>query len=264
MKSSTKLDELDDRARENNIKTRAMPTSIERIRELKTGSKIQRDRGLKGYPRALSMLKEAIAIARADLDESTVAEDRSQWASELSDCYALVGGVERRWAGEFKGDESVSHLKASISAYDDGFKFESTAEYGIVDSYNRLNRLLVRLLLRPDALDAVDAIVLDPDIPRVNLRDEFEQTSDVIRRQIAGPRSDNYWTLADLALVEVLLSRSQPAAAYANFMALSPPDFAFSGALAGLRPLAELPIPSAQSLREAVALLEDRLKRLRS
>src|SRR5262249_53456962 len=217
-----------------------------------------------GYPRALSMLKEAIAIARADLDESTVAERRSQLASELSDCYGLVGGVERRWAEEFNGDESVSHLKASIRGYDDGFKFESKPEYGIVDSYNRLNRLLVRLLLRPDTLDAVDALVLDPDIPRVNLRDEFEQTSDVIRRQIAGPRRGNYWALADLALVEVLLGRSQPAAAYGDFIALSPPDFAYISVLAGLRPLAELPIPSAQSLREAVALLEDRLKRLRT
>jgi hypothetical protein len=66
-----------------------MPTPIERIRELKTGAKNQRDRGVKGYPRALSMLKEAIAIAQADLGESTVAERRSQLASELSDCYGI-------------------------------------------------------------------------------------------------------------------------------------------------------------------------------
>jgi hypothetical protein len=241
-----------------------MPTSIERIRELKTGAKNQRDRGVKGYPRALSMLKEAIAIAQADLDESTVAERRSQLASELSGCYGLVGGVERRWADEFQGDESVPHLKASIRAYDDGFKFESNPEFRIVDSYNRLNRLLVRLQLRPDALDAVDAVFLDPDIRAVNLRGEFEQTADVIRQQIAGPRRGNYRALADLALVEVLPGRSQPAAAYADFIALSPPDFAYISALAGLRPLVELSIPSAKYLREAMALLEDRLTRLRS
>ena len=50
-----------------------MPTEIERIRDLKTGAKNQRDRGSKGYPRALSMLQEAIAIASAGLDQSTVA-----------------------------------------------------------------------------------------------------------------------------------------------------------------------------------------------
>ena len=66
-----------------------MSTSIERIRNSRPGAKNRRDRGVKGYPRALS-LKEAIAIAQADLDESTVAERRSQLASELSDCYGLV------------------------------------------------------------------------------------------------------------------------------------------------------------------------------
>jgi hypothetical protein len=241
-----------------------MPTPIERIRELKTGAKNQRDRGVRGYPRALSMLKEATSIAKAELGQSTVAEHRSQLATELCDCYGLVGGVQRRWAAECKVDESAEHLKDSIRAYDDGFIFESNPEYGIVDSYNRLNRLLVRLLLRPDVLDVDDAVVLDPGIPPVNLRHEFEQTSSVIRSQIAGPRRSNYWALADLALVEVLLGRRQPAAAYADFIALSPPDFAYISALAGLRPLAELPIPIAQSLREAVALLEDRLKRLQT
>jgi hypothetical protein len=241
-----------------------MPTPIERIRELKTGAKNQRDRGAKGYPRALSMLKEAISIAQADLDVSTVAERRSQLASELSDCYGLVGGVERRWADESKDDERVLHLKASIRAYDDGFKFESDPQYGIIDSYNRLNRVLVRLLLRPDALAADDAAVFDPDIPPVNLRHELEQTSDVIRRQLAGSRRGNYWALADLALVEVLLDRSPATVAYADFIALSPPDFAYVSALAGLSPLAKLPIPSASSVGEAVALLEDRLNRLRS
>jgi hypothetical protein len=82
----------------------------------------------------------------------------------------------------------------------------------------------------------------------------------VIRRQIEDPCRDNYWVLADLALVEVLLGRSEPAAAYAHFIALSPPDFAYISALASLRPLVELPIPSA-TLRAAVALLEDRLEK---
>jgi len=98
----------------------------------------------------------------------------------------------------------------------------------------------------------------------VNLRHELEQTSDVIRRQLAGSRRGNYWALADLALVEVLLDRSPATVAYADFIALSPPDFAYVSALAGLSPLAKLPIPSASSVGEAVALLEDRLNRLRS
>ena len=241
-----------------------MSTPIERIRELKTGAKNQRDRGARGYPRALSMLAEAIAIARDDLDTSTGAERRAQLATELSDCFGLVGGVERRWADESEADERKLHLKASILAYDSGFAFESDSQYGIVDSYNRLNRLLVRLLVRPDALAADETVVIDPEIPAVNLRREFEKALDFIRKQLTGARRGNYWALADLALVEVLLDRSPAVVAYADFIATSPPDFAYVSALAGLRPLAKLPIPSAPSLAEAVALLEDRLNRLRS
>jgi hypothetical protein len=241
-----------------------MSTPIERIRELKTGAKNLRDRGARGYPRALSMLTEAIAIARDDLDRSTGAERRAQLANELSDCFGMVGGVERRWGDESEADERTLHLKAAIRAYDSGFAFESDSQYGIVDSYNRLNRLLVRLLVRPDALAADDVVVIDPEIPAVNLRREFEKASDFIRQQLTSVRRGNYWALADLALVEVLLGRSPAAVAYADFIALSPPDFAYVSALAGLLPLAKLPIPSAPSLGEAVALLEDRLGRLRS
>jgi hypothetical protein len=239
-----------------------MPTPIERIRELKTGAKNQRDRGLKGYPRALSMLNEAITIARADLDESTVTERRLQLAAELSDCYGLVGGVERRWANESKADERTLHLKSSIRAYDLGFKFESDPQYGIVDSYNLLNRLLVRLLLRPEALDVDGVVELDPDIPAVNLKVELDKASATIRQQLAGPRRGNYWALADLALIEVLLGRCRPDTAYADFIALSPPDFAYVSALDALRPLAELPVSTAPSLNDAAALLQGRLKQL--
>jgi hypothetical protein len=113
-------------------------------------------------------------------------------------------------------------------------------------------------------LDAVDAVVLDPDIRPVNLRGEFAETSDILRWQIAEPSRCDWWALADLALVDVLLGRSEPSTAYADFIALSPPNHACVGALTVLRPLVRLPIPSAQSLREAVALLEDQLNRLRS
>lgn len=244
-----------------------MSTPTERIRELKTGAKNQRDRGARGYPRALSMLTEAIAIAQEDLDRSTGAERRVQLATELSDCFGMVGGVERRWADESEADERTQHLKAAIRAYDSGFAFESDAQYGIVDSYNRLNRLLVRVLVRPDAVASDDVVVIDPEIPALNLRREFEKAADFIRQQLTGARRGNYWALADLALVEVLLGRSPAAVAYADFVSLSPPDFAYVSALAGLRPLAELPIPIpsvARSLKEAVALLEDQLGRLRS
>lgn len=241
-----------------------MSTSIERIRELKTGAKNQRDRGIKGYPRALSMLREAIAIAREELANTDLAERRIQAATELSDCFGLIGGVERRWADEAAGDERSVHLKAAIRAYDEGFGFESDPQYGIVNSYNLVNRLAVRLLLAPGSLATDDSVVLDPDIAPLNVGKELDKAASTVRQQLAGPRRGDYWALADLALLEVLAGRTATAAAYAEFLGLAPPDFAYVSALASLRPLAELPVPSASALREAVSLLEGRLNRLRS
>lgn len=241
-----------------------MPTQIERILEIKTGAKNQRDRGIKGYPRALSMLEDAITRARTELDDCTVAEYRAQLAAELCDCFGLVGGVQRRWADATDGDERLGHLKASIRAYDDGFVFESDPHYGIVNSYNLVNRLVVRLLLAPSALAAGGAAVIDPEIAPLNLAMELDKASATIRQQLAGPRRGDYWALADLALLEVLLGRSTAAAAYAQFIAMSPPDFAYASAVATLRPLADLPVSSTSALQEAVTLLEGRLQRLRS
>ena len=191
-------------------------------------------------------------------------ENRTELAKELSDCYGLIGGVERRWGEMSEGEGRAEHWKASIRAYDQGFKFESDPEFGIVDSYNLVNRLLVRLMLCPDAMNAHAPVALDPAIPPVNLVVELEKASAVIRKQLAGPRLDDFWALADLALIEVLAGQSTPTAAYADFIGKSPPDFAYVSSLAGLRPLAELPLPSASSLRGAVELLDGQLQQLRS
>jgi hypothetical protein len=242
----------------------AMPTEIERIRDLKTSAKNQRDRGSRGYPRALSMLQEAITIAQTELKRSTVVEYRGQLAAELSDCFGLVGGIQRRWAEESSRDERAPHLKASIRAYDEGFKIESDPQYGIVNSYNLVNRLVVRILLMPDALVVADGLLLDPEIAPLNLTHELEQASTTIRQQLAGPRRGDYWAMADLALLEVLLGHSRAAVAYSDFIGTSPPDFAYTSALANLRPLAKLPLPCTGALNEAVDLLDVQLQRLRA
>lgn len=241
-----------------------MTTRIEQVRNLKTSAKNQRDRGGKGYARALAMLEEAIAIANAELSANPSAETRVAFARELSDCYGLMGGVHRRCADEAGGGERVTQLEASIRAYDQGHRYESDPQYGIVDSYNLVNRLLVRLLLAPDALTSNAAIVLDPNVAPLHLAHELEQAAATIRQQLTGPRRGNYWALADLALLEVLLGRRPASTVYADFVAASPPDFALTSALAALKPLAELKIPPAAALGDAVNLLEDCLKRLRA
>jgi hypothetical protein len=239
-----------------------MSAPIDRIRDLKTGAKNQRDRGIDGYPSARTLLTEAIAMARTELACSTVADRRIEMAIELSDCFGLIGGVQRRWADEADDGSRAEHLKDAVRAYDEGFGFESDPEFGIVNSYNLVNRLVVRLLLAPAALATDEPVLLAPDIAPMKLRDELDKAAATVRGQIAGPRRGDYWALADLALLEVLSGRSAPSAAYADFLALSPPDFAYDSVLGGLRPLVELPLATAPELAAAVALLQARLDKL--
>lgn len=239
-----------------------MTPQLERIRELKTSAKNQRDRGTKGYPRALASLDEAIALAR-EVVLATVPEQAAQGAAELSDCYGLRGGIERRWADELGGEERIAHLKLAARAYDAGYEFESDPRYGIFNSYNLVNRLIVRLLLVPKALVAEEPLALEGIAP-LHLAAEFDRAADIIREQVAGPRRSDYWAWADLAMIEVLTLRSPPDAAYAPFLALGPPDFAYVSALAGLRPLAGLDIAGAGAMKSAVGLLEARLSQLRA
>ncbi len=241
-----------------------MQTLIERIRELKTEAKNRRDRGVKGYARGVALLEEAIAMAREGLTQSSIPELRSQLAIEIADCYGLIGGIQRRWAADGPPHERAAHLAASVLAYDAGFEFESDPQYGIVNSYNLLNRLIGRLLLRPDALSVKGAIDFGPGIASVDVSREFEQAAGSIREQLAGPRRGDYWAIADLALVQVVLGQADPASAYAGFNSLSPPDFAYTSALAGLRLLAELPMKAAPAVRDAIRLLETHLEQLRA
>ncbi len=235
----------------------------EQIRELKTQAKNRRDRGLAGYPRAVALLRDAIGIARAALLEATGDDRSTELATELADCYGIIGGIERRWAVDGPGEEREAHLRESIRAYDAGYELESNPQYRINNSYNLLNRLLVRLLLRPDLFDATDAIDLGEDIALIHFRTALQQAADVITEQLAGPRRGDYWALADLALLQLLLGGTDPAVAYAPFNQLSPPAFAYSSVLAGLRTLADLPMSASRSIREASALLESRLQSLR-
>jgi len=240
-----------------------MQALIDRIRNLKTEAKNQRDRGLRGYGRAVALLEEAIKVARSGFEEA-VPEMRAEFARELADCHGLVGGIQRRWAMDGPAEDRDEHLRASIRAYETGFEFESDREHGNANSYNMLNRLIGRLLLRPDLLSSREPIEIGPGIKALDLRGGLELASKTIQEQLAGARRGDYWALADLAMVQLVLGQTSPASAFAGFNSLSPPDFAYTSVLAALRPLAELPLTTAPAIKDAVNLLEGRLSSLRS
>jgi len=73
----------------------------------------------------------------------------------------------------------------------------------------------------------------------LRLRHELGQALADVDRHLAN--KGNFWAEADLALLKVLQGSADARTAYAPFLALSPPAFAFDSALFALRPLASLP-----------------------
>jgi len=236
-----------------------MSDLLQRTGELKTQAKNRRD--LKRYDRAAALLKQAIHLASDEYETTNVPEWRATLVSELADCWGILGGIERRWALDAASDNAQrhSHLLESVRAYDNGFRYETDpALASSASTYNRLNRLLVRVLLNPRRLTA-NGEATDPELGEtLNVHAGLE----AIAHDIEAQGTDSVWAAADLALVDVLLGRQNAASAYAPFEKKQPPDFACQSALDGVVPFADLDLPTAAELKKAVQRLEALLDRL--
>lgn len=233
-----------------------MPTIFEQIVDLKTKAKNRRDLGR--YDRAAAFVREAIALAKKDL---AVPALRSKLASELADCYGILGGIERRWALDSNTpvEKRAGHIRESVRAYDQAWALES-GDYGVSSSYGMVNRLVSRILADPQALSGGHVTELGEGIEALEVRAELENA----RKMIENSKRSDYWAAADLALVKILLGDGDTEGAYAEFILRSPPDYAHNSALDVLRPLSEIGLPVKDALADAVTLLEARLSRLRS
>lgn len=229
-----------------------MATASDEIIALKTQAKNRRD--LRRYDRATEILKRAIEIAKSNLPNEGL---RSRMAEELADCYGLLGGVQRRWALESDGAERRLHLAESIRAYDAAWEYE-TDDYGVVNSYGMVNRLVSRVLLNSDSLFTEDVTDFGEGVAPLAMREELEKAAQRIGSQLARPRRDDYWAAADLALVNVLLEKQDPISAYAGFIQKSPPDYAFKSVLDVVRPFAQLKWKLAETFQELTTYLEQR------
>jgi tetratricopeptide (TPR) repeat protein len=240
-----------------------MENLMQTVRDLKTKAKNRRDLGR--YDSAVSILDKAISLIREELSSTNLADWKSRLASELADCYGLLGGIHRRWGLEAKTEqERASHLTESLQAYDRGYEFESANEYKIVNSYNMVNRLVSRILLDPLSLSAAKPPEGSQSDNGLNVRERLEEAEQTIRNQLKVERRGDIWALADLALVTLLLDHDDPISAYAEFNAKSPPDFAYESALSAIRPIAELRLPVADKLRDAVELLQAKVRELQN
>lgn len=229
-----------------------MATVSDEILALKTQAKNRRD--LRRYGKAVEILERAIELAKNNINNE---ELRSQMAQELADSYGLLGGVERRWALESDGEERKGHLEKSIRAYDTAYKYES-GDYGVVNSYGMLNRLVSRLLLKPESLFMEGMSEFGKDVEPLSMREKLEEARRNIEAQLSRPRRDDYWAAADLALVNVLLEEQDPISAYAAFIQKSPPNYAFKSVLDVVRPFAQLQWKLAETFATLTTYLEQR------
>ena len=255
-----------------------MQDQLDAILDLKTKAKNRRD--LKRYKAAVSILDKAIRRAKEGLYDAKTSSSKSRFAKELSDCYGMQGGIHRRWGIEAYDDvesplDSVQakklkdlHLAKSIEAYDEGFMYESNADYGIIDSYNLVNRLVSRLLYDPTWLESkpkdvpTDIKPLAKEEHQDNVRVQLHSAAKIIREQLKLPRRRDIWALADLALVSVLLNEEGDSwgSAYSDFVAAVPPSYAYESAISALQPLAKLNIPPKRKLTKALEQLREALE----
>ena len=244
-----------------------MENELEKIDELIKRAKRLRDRPR--YEDAISVLDEqAIPLINSEL-VSASSTYKLELGRRLADCYGIQGGCYRRWAlrDDPPQDQQTRNqlLLDSVKRYQKGQEVESNKEYGIVSTYNLLNRIVSQILLDPRYLSNPAAAAADhPELGSFDARVELEKVEEEMKRQL---HRDDSWFPADEALVSLLLDRNDPdpKEVYSKF--LDPqrrhPDFIYESMLATLKPLAQLDLPMAHKLKEIVELLNERLEQLR-
>jgi tetratricopeptide (TPR) repeat protein len=182
----------------------------ERVAAAKEQARLERSVG--HHEQAARLLQSAIAELEGAL-ETSQPDERKRIAAELADLWGTLGGVYKR----------QENLAAAARAYDAGFQYESDPRFGVHSTYNTLNRLVVRILMRPQSL-ASPSPQDDEDVPQ-----KLRELRPILEDSVAGPRHDDYWAVADLALVDGLLDDDSGAEAAArHFLSLAPPAHALA------------------------------------
>lgn len=173
-----------------------------RVQGLEALKKGQSDRAKRSFDAARAAITEAIEKAEnlgVPDPQSTkpASEAEIMIAKELADCWGILGGVYRA--------EGLDSLSKGIEAYDKGYIYESSGRFHILSSYNRVNRLVVRILKDPGLLSVPPPVVEDINEPIKKTMPKLLSEADIeIEQQLRAGRPDREWALADLAMVRIL------------------------------------------------------------
>jgi hypothetical protein len=218
------------------------------------------------YVEGVEILRSVIAWLEKTLQSRKTVGGRAEIAKQLAESHGICGGAYRRWALREEGkDERQEFLLCSIMEYDKGYDYEAVHDYGIVDSYNLLNRLVSRILNDPASLTNGAETPNCQKIKPLRVRGELEEVVETVTTQLQEGRRDAVWANADLGLANLLLGRSDGVRSFADFMHGPPapaPDYAYESLLSTLCPLAHANLPMAAKIWEAVAELKCNLNRI--
>jgi hypothetical protein len=219
--------------------------TLEEVRSLKASAKSARDDG--DWVDAIAALHEAIAWLR-DVRGSAAPGSDERLDAELADTYGQIGGIERRWGLESTGDERRERLRRSQNAYDRGFALEQNLATREASTYNRINRLVGRVLLRPGVLE-------DAPVDDVDVLTELGVAEVILDSHTAGPRQRDPWAFCDAGTIK-LLRGSDFRPVLRALERLQPPRFVYESWLSTLRPLSEVASTVRPDLPDVVRQVE--------
>ena len=136
--------------------------------------KAQSERRAGRFDAAAERLIEAIRIA----------------AASLADLHGTLGGTFRE----------QRRLAEAVNEYDRGYRIDQ--RYGIVSSYNALNRLLTRLMADTPASAGTTRIKVRIQ-DRINVKAELRRLQEELTRRLRASDVE-YWAAGDLAVVAAL------------------------------------------------------------
>jgi hypothetical protein len=131
-------------------------------------------------------------------------EGETAVAEQLADFWGIRGGLYRSRGSALPDGSGSDDLETAIRAYDQGARYELSERFGLLNSYNTVNRLVLRIIRQPDILTAEEAVPGN----RKRMADLLEEAAKSIEAQLDKGRTDVAWALADLAMIELLCDGS--------------------------------------------------------
>jgi tetratricopeptide (TPR) repeat protein len=150
----------------------------------------------RSFHNAVEKFQEAVIRLRGELRAS-----RRKYRENSPEVCALLELLSQTYGSQGGTYRDAKDFQSAIECYDQGYKIElkRITECQHKDSYNLLQRLVVRILLAPNVLSQG----WDETVHDVNVRAALDDAMKEIDRQVSSGRDDS-WALADLALVRFL------------------------------------------------------------